>query len=38
MARERQGYCRGEPDLSGEYALDSARAEDSSTIDKPGDC
>ena len=33
-------HCRGEPGttLSGEYALDSARAEESSIVDEPGEC
>ena len=33
-------HCRGEPDraLSGGYAPDSAKAEGSSIVDKPGDC
>ena len=33
-------HCRGEPGsaLSGGYALNSARSEGSSIVDKPGEC
>ena len=38
-ARGRE-HCRGEPGsaLSGGYAPDSARADGSSIVDKPGEC
>ena len=40
VARERQGHCRREPGsaLLGGYARDSARAEGSAIVDKPGEC